>query len=204
MIFFKKTGYATAHIGKWHLGGLRIEDVQARKEGIDGHVDIFCGENGLEIFLSCLLALTMIRGCQSHSETPNIVFILVDDMGFSNPGCYGAEILETPHIDALAEGGLRFTNFYNTGRCWPTWTSLLSGFYPHQVLSDPMPGVDYSKGSVVPVNTTWLPAVLKDHGYRTYHSGKWHIVRKFPEQSLMSHVEVGFDRSYRTIDHLLI
>jgi arylsulfatase A-like enzyme len=146
-------------------------------------------------------ALTLfIASCSSTSEQPNIVFILADDMGHSDPGCYGAEILETPNIDALATGGLRFTNFYNTGRCWPTRTSLLSGFYPHQVLSDPMPGVDYSSASVLPVNTTWFPAVLKEHGYSTYHSGKWHIVRKVPEQSQMTHTEVGFDRSYHTED----
>ncbi len=147
-----------------------------------------------------VLLVLFIGGCSSKPEQPNIVFILADDMGHSDPGCYGAEILETPNIDAMATGGLRFTNFYNTGRCWPTRTSLLSGFYPHQVLSDPMPGVDYSASSVLPVNTTWFPAVLKEHGYSTYHSGKWHIVRKVPEHSQMTHTEVGFDRSYRTED----
>ena len=147
-----------------------------------------------------VLLVLFIIGCSSKPEQPNIVFILADDMGHSDAGCYGAEILQTPNIDALATGGLRFTNFYNTGRCWPTRTSLLSGFYPHQVLSDPMPGVDYSASSVQPVNTTWFPAVLKKHGYGTYHSGKWHIVRKVPEQSQMTHTKVGFDRSYRTED----
>ena len=152
------------------------------------------------IFIGILSVLLATYSCDSKVDQPNIVFILADDMGHSDPGCYGAEILETPNIDVLATGGLRFTNFYNTGRCWPTRTSLLSGFYPHQVLSDPMPGVDYSGASVLPVNTTWFPAVLKDHGYSTYHSGKWHIIRKVPEQSQMTHTEVGFDRSYRTED----
>ncbi|RLD70718.1 MAG: arylsulfatase, partial [Bacteroidetes bacterium] len=152
------------------------------------------------VFIGILSVLLATYSCETQVDQPNIVFILADDMGHSDPGCYGAEILETPNIDALATGGLRFTNFYNTGRCWPTRTSLLSGFYPHQVLSDPMPGVDYSSASVLPVNTTWFPAVLKDHGYSTYHSGKWHIVRKVPEQSQMTHVEVGFDRSYHTED----
>ncbi len=133
-------------------------------------------------------------------EQPNIVFILADDMGHSDPGCYGSEILETPNIDALASNGLRFTNFYNTGRCWPTRTSLLSGYYPHQILSDPIHGVDYKASAVQPVNTTWLPSILQEHGYRCYHSGKWHIVRKVPEQSEMSHIDVGFDHSYRTKD----
>jgi len=157
-------------------------------------------KNGTIVLLSCLLALVLATGCGTTAEEPNIVFILADDMGHSDPGCYGAEILETPNIDALASNGLRFTNFYNTGRCWPTRTSLLSGFYPHQVLSDPMPGVDYSATSVLPVNTTWLPSILKEHGYSTYHSGKWHIVRKVPEPSQISHTEVGFDHSYRTED----
>lgn len=63
--------------------------------------------------------------------TPNIVVILVDDMGFSDIGCYGSEI-PTPHLDALAKNGLRFTQFYNTGRCCPTRAALLTGVYPHQ------------------------------------------------------------------------
>lgn len=147
-----------------------------------------------------MLTLLLITACSTLPEKPNIVFILVDDMGHSDLGCYGAELLETPNIDALAAGGLRFTNFYNTGRCWPTRTSLLSGFYPHQILSDPMPGVDYTSGPAVPVTNRWLPSILKDHGYSTYHSGKWHIVRHVPEYSQLSHAEVGFDRSYRTED----
>ena len=157
-------------------------------------------KNGFLVILNCLMAVLLTTGCSAPAEKPNIVFILADDMGHSDPGCYGAEILETPNIDALAAGGLRFTNFYNTGRCWPTRTSLLSGFYPHQVLSDPMPGVDYSGSSVLPVNPTWLPSILREHGYRTYHSGKWHIVRHVPKRSELSHTEVGFDRSYRTED----
>jgi len=147
-----------------------------------------------------LMAMILATGCNRTAEKPNIVFILADDMGHSDLGCYGAEILQTPNIDALATDGLRFTNFYNTGRCWPTRTSLLSGFYPHQILSDPMPGVDYMNSNVQPVTSDWLPSLLRDHGYRTYHSGKWHIVRKVPEAKEMSHSDVGFDRSYRTED----
>ena len=63
---------------------------------------------------------------------PNIVIILVDDMGFSDVGCYGGEI-DTPNIDRLATKGLRFTQFYNAGRCCPTRASLLTGRHPHQV-----------------------------------------------------------------------
>ncbi|TFH22346.1 MAG: arylsulfatase [Bacteroidia bacterium] len=152
------------------------------------------------VLLNCLLAVLLVSSCSTPRDKPNIVFILADDMGHSDLGCYGAELIETPNINALAAGGLRFTNFYNTGRCWPTRTSLLSGFYPHQVLSDPMPGVDYQSDPVQPVTERWLPSILKDHGYRTYHSGKWHIMRKVPEPSQLSHTEVGFDHSYRTED----
>jgi arylsulfatase len=157
-------------------------------------------KNGIIVLIGGLMVLALGSACSTPVEKPNIVFILADDMGHSDLGCFGAEILQTPNIDALATDGLRFTNFYNTGRCWPTRTSLLSGFYPHQVLSDPMPGVDYMVSNVQPVTSTWLPSILKDHGYSTYHSGKWHIVRKVPEQSELSHAEVGFDRSYRTED----
>lgn len=66
------------------------------------------------------------------SEKPNIVVIMVDDMGFSDIGCYGGEI-PTPNIDKLAKNGLRFKQFYNTGRCCPTRASLLTGQYPHKV-----------------------------------------------------------------------
>jgi arylsulfatase A-like enzyme len=150
--------------------------------------------------LNGLLVLFLVCSCNQVPERPNMVFILADDMGHSDPGCYGAEILETPNIDELAAGGLRFTQFYNTGRCWPTRTSLLSGYYPHQVLSDPMPGVDYNSPAVKPVTQKWLPSLLKEQGYHCYHSGKWHIVRRVPENIQLSHTEVGFDRSYHTED----
>ncbi|MEY4199679.1 MAG: Arylsulfatase, partial [Verrucomicrobiota bacterium] len=74
---------------------------------------------------------------------PNIIYILSDDMGFSDIGCYGGEIA-TPNLDALAAGGLRFTQFYNTARCCPTRASLLTGLYPHQAGIGHM--VDSKKG----------------------------------------------------------
>lgn len=69
------------------------------------------------------------EGC--NMTKPNILVILVDDMGFSDIGCHSSEI-PTPHLDALAKNGVRFTQFYNTGRCCPTLASLLTGLYPHQ------------------------------------------------------------------------
>ena len=66
---------------------------------------------------------------------PNVIFILADDAGFSDLGCYGGEI-ETTNLDALAENGLRFTQFYNTARCWPTRGALLTGYYAQQIRRD--------------------------------------------------------------------
>ena len=78
----------------------------------------------------CLLVSCLTRSVRAESQ-PNILVILSDDMGYSDIGCYGGEI-ETPTLDRLARDGIRFTQFYNTGRCCPTRASLLSGLYPHQ------------------------------------------------------------------------
>ena len=77
-----------------------------------------------------LLAFALLSSL-AFSAPPNVLVILVDDMGFSDLGCYGSEI-PTPNLDALAEGGVRFTQFYNTARCSTTRASLMTGLYPHQ------------------------------------------------------------------------
>ena len=101
--------------------------------------------------------------------SPNIVVIVADDMGFSDLGCYGGEI-ETPNLDRLAENGLRFTQFYNTARCWTSRSALMSGYYPQQIRMDPV-----QRGDGFPTWITLLPYHLKPLGYRCYHSGKWHV-----------------------------
>jgi len=120
--------------------------------------------------------------------SPNILVIVVDDMGFSDPGCYGGEI-DTPNIDQLAQNGLRFTQFYNTSRCWPTRTALMTGFYPQQVRSDP------PKGNL-PQGTVLIPHYLQSVGYRSYHSGKWHV-----PGANRPHTDGGFNRSYDLNDY---
>jgi len=134
-------------------------------------------------FVTCLL----VRCTAEEGRPPNIVLIVVDDMGFSDPGCYGGEII-TPNLDKLASNGLRFTQFHNTARCWPTRAALLTGYYPQQVGRDNAPGILGGGGGVRPSWGQLVPAHLKQAGYRSYHSGKWHI-DGMP-------VESGFNESY--------
>jgi arylsulfatase A-like enzyme len=108
---------------------------------------------------------------------PNIIYILADDMGFSDLGCYGSEIA-TPNLDALAAGGLRFTQFYNTARCCPTRASLLTGLYPHQAGVGHM--VDSKKGgpgyqNELNKSCITIAQAVKPAGYRAYAVGKWHV-----------------------------
>jgi arylsulfatase len=121
------------------------------------------------------------------AERPNVVIFLADDLGYSDLGCYGGDI-QTPNLDALAENGLRFTQFYNTARCWPTRGALLTGYYAQQIRRDTVPGVRSGGGGTRPAWAKLLPEMLKPLGYRSYHSGKWHVDGKV--------LAGGFDRSY--------
>src|SRR6266702_1513168 len=87
---------------------------------------------------------------------PNILIILADDMGFSDAGCYGGEIA-TPNLDALAKKGLRFTQFYNTARCWQSRAALLTGYYAQQVRRDTIPGITSGSRGVRPPWARLLP-----------------------------------------------
>src|SRR5262245_25954720 len=110
-------------------------------------------------FLKALCALCALCGSVLHAAAPrpNIVFILADDLGYSDLGCYGSEI-QTPVLDQLAANGLRFSQFYNTGRCWPSRASLLTGYYAQQVNRDPGGQNQRPKWAVL------LPDLLKPAG----------------------------------------
>lgn len=136
--------------------------------------------------IGCLAsALSVAKGPQ---DPPNIVLILADDLGYSDLGSYGGEI-QTPRLDALAENGLKFTQFYNTGRCWPTRAVLMTGYYAQQVGIDPRIGKDW------PSWLTLLAPRLNEAGYRSYTSGKWHL------HHTNGHESAGFARSYQLRDH---
>jgi arylsulfatase A-like enzyme len=123
---------------------------------------------------------------QTRGRKPNFIVILADDMGYSDAGCYGGDI-DTPNIDKLAAGGLRFTQAYSTARCGPSRDCLLTGYYAQQTAADIM-----TPGNT-PEWTRFLPEYLKPQGYRCYHSGKWHI--KFKALG-----GTGFDNSYMLLD----
>lgn len=128
----------------------------------------------------------MLACASAKAAPPNVIFILADDLGYSDLGCYGSEI-ETPNLDSLASNGLRFTQFYNTARCWPTRGALMTGYYAQQIHRDALPDVG---GGGQGQRQKWarlLPDFLKPVGYRSYHSGKWHIDGKV--------LDGGFDRS---------
>lgn len=129
---------------------------------------------------------------ESPARPPNVMIILCDDLGFSDVGAYGSEI-QTPNLDRLAKQGRRFTQFYNTARCWPTRAALLTGYYAQQVRRDAVPGVKSGGVGQRPAWAKLLPQRLQSLGYRCYHSGKWHV-DGLPTQQ-------GFDHSYSLQDH---
>lgn len=148
----------------------------------------------------CLVLLVMTGHCAAYTspeaQRPNIIVIMTDDMGFSDLGCYGSEI-ETPNLDSLAKQGLRFTQFYNTGRCCPTRASLLTGLYAHQagvgaMMSDAGPENPGYRGRLMARCVT-IAEVLGPAGYRTIQTGKWHVGDK--ERSWWP-LARGFDRFY--------
>ena len=141
------------------------------------------------ICTALLLAWPVTLGAiGAGKQKTNFLIIMADDLGFSDLGCYGSDIA-TPNLDRLAAKGLRFTQFYNTARCWPTRSALLTGHYPQQLHMDPPQGR-------LPAWTRTLPQMLKPAGYRSYHSGKWHV---FGAPKPVA--DAGFDHSYELSDH---
>ena len=126
-----------------------------------------------------IAVIAFLNVSADSSERPNIMIILTDDMGFSDLGCFGGEI-DTPNLDSLASTGLRFTEFYNTARCWPTRATMLSGRYSDKL----------TPSQVI------VPQILKGSGYQTGMVGKWHLGMN-PKKD--GPIQRGFDDFYGTM-----
>lgn len=148
---------------------------------------------------ACASRSRLVRSSPSASR-PNILLIMADDMGFSDLGCYGGDA-RTPHLDRLAGGGLRFSQFYNAARCCPSRASLLTGLYPHEAgmgamvngAGDTNPPGPYE--GYLNHNCVTVAEVLRGAGYTTLMSGKWHVGESRPNWP----VDRGFDRYYGLI-----
>lgn len=132
-----------------------------------------------KIFSILYLTASLTTFGVAQQKKPNIVLILADDLGYSDLGAYGGEI-ETPNLDRLASEGLRLREFYNNSICAPTRASLLTGQYQHKA------GVGYFSNDLglpayqgyINQESLTLAEVLKENGYNTITSGKWHVSGK--------------------------
>lgn len=154
------------------------------------------------VFLLSSLGLFTAFSAKSPAQKPNIVLILADDLGYSDIGCYGSEI-PTPNIDRLAKSGKVFTQFYNQARSCPSRASLLTGLYPHQAgIGGMTEGLMYPDSTLIPSyigylnrSSVTLAEVLRENGYQTFMSGKWHVgdsVTQWPSAR-------GFDKDFSLV-----
>ena len=161
-----------------------------------------------KLFASVLTAVAIVTGVIPATSdawavnAPNIVLIMSDDMGFSDIGCYGGEI-NTPNLDQLADGGVRFSQFYNTARCCPTRAALLSGVYQHQAGIGLMTGDKQLPGyrGELGRDVVSIAEALSTAGYRRYMAGKWHVTRHVGPNGPKDNwpLQRGFEKFYGTI-----
>lgn len=150
----------------------------------------------VKVIISTVLLLMIVGMSQqalAQEEKPNVLLIMADDLGYSDLGSYGGEI-QTPNLDQLADNGVRFTQIYNSARCSPSRASLLTGLYPHQA------GIGFFAGDGkddnpqgyrgrLQDNSVTIAEVLKEAGYSTFMTGKWHVNDPVPTKH-------GFDEFY--------
>src|SRR4026209_1823970 len=142
-------------------------------------------------FLALSASAAALRG--QEKRRPNVLLIVADDLGYSDLGCFGGEI-DTPNLNALASGGVRFSQFYSTARCCPSRASILTGQYSHRV------GIGHMVTNLgqpgytgrLSENGATIAEVLRPSGYRTFMSGKWHVRTENPTRH-------GFEQFYGTL-----
>lgn len=153
-----------------------------------------------------IIIIVFFSSCNQEpikNSRPNIILIMSDDMGYSDIGCYGG-VINTPVLDGLATNGLRYTQFYNTARCCPSRAALLTGVYQHQAGIGHMvntSGNDIYDGDLSQ-NAVTIAEVLKESGYSTYMSGKWHVTPYIANEQPTKQnwpAQRGFDKFFGTI-----
>ena len=163
--------------------------------------------------LPALALVSLLAGCQyqpgelSGERRPNFVVFLVDDLGWTDLGCYGSDFYETPNIDQLAADGVRFTHGYAACTvCSPTRAALLTGLYPARTrVTDWIPGQSRPRAKLKPPEWTMklehryttLAEALGAAGYRTAHVGKWHLMPRYEPEVMMDFAPErhGFERN---------
>ena len=158
----------------------------------------------MKIRLGTTLMVCLMLGCQcaclqaAGKQPPNIVFVLVDDQGYYDLGCYGASEIRTPRIDAMAEQGTRFTDYYSAAPiCSPSRAGLLTGCYPRRVGNETWVHRADSTSGIHPSELT-LAELLQNHGYATACVGKWHLGFHEP---FLPHNQ-GFDHYFGLLHNL--
>lgn len=163
--------------------------------------------NRIIIFLSIISLCTAAFGCKKQSTPPNILFIVADDLGIKDLGCYGSDYYLTPNLDKLAQQGMRFTRAYaGCHVCSPTRASILTGRYPHRVhITDALPWdrLYENPKMVLPDHLKELPSnlptfakALRLEGYKTALLGKWHLGNEYQFFTEGKHKAYGFDEAF--------
>jgi len=160
--------------------------------------------------ITSVILSSLLLPALATAEKPNVILIMVDDMGYSDIGSFGGEI-DTPNIDKLAQQGIKFSQFYNTSRCSSSRASLLTGHYPHQVQMGHLAGKRFQQfdgyQGDLSHDVTTLPEALKSNGYQNYMVGKWHVANYGAKELDTSDISTfkntpikrGFDQFYGTL-----